>query len=385
VNWRYRENTRRAASTPSPGGGRTLTNATVAPKLERSKIRRAALIFVVGSIAILSVTLALTTDDQTWRGMVAFGGWLVALLFVAEFVRMALESLSLMVLVNGTQGGKITMIEALELTVEGYFLSQLIPITAAGVPYQAFLLTRKGVRAGWATAVVLVKGFVPGVFFFFVLGTTVVLAALGWQVSDRVAAFLKIVGPLSALPLVFIVSMLVIMIRYPALFDRIVDRVAAFLGRRLPQRAAEKVEQARVLMEDESHVFREALTTIGRHKRWVLFWGILLIVLAFLAEFMVAVIILWGFGYRGSMVGPLMLQCILKPVIMATPTPGSLAFGEGGYIAFFAAFLPAHFVGVSLVLWRLVLYFAPMFVGGALVAKRIGRGFVMGRVSGGAT
>ena len=66
-------------------------------------------------------------------------------------------------------------------------------------------------------------------------------------------------------------------------------------------------------------------------------------------------------------------QCLLKPVITATPTPGSLAFGEGGYIGFFAAFLPAHFVGVSLILWRAVLYFAPMFVGGTLVAKRIGR------------
>jgi hypothetical protein len=35
--------------------------------------------------------------------------------------------------------------------------------------------------------------------------------------------------------------------------------------------------------------------------------------------------------------------------------------------------LPADFVGLSLVLWRLVLYFVPMLVGGVLVAKRIGR------------
>jgi uncharacterized protein (TIRG00374 family) len=97
------------------------------------------------------------------------------------------------------------------------------------------------------------------------------------------------------------------------------------------------------------------------------------VVLAYVAEFMVAVVILWGFGYRGSMVGPLVLQCLLKPVIVATPTPGSLALGEGGYIGFFAAFLPAHFIGVSLVLWRVALYFAPMSVGGVLVARRIKR------------
>ena len=89
-------------------------------------------------------------------------------------------------------------------------------------------------------------------------------------------------------------------------------------------------------------------------------------------------IILWGFGYRGSLLGPLLLQCILKPVIAASPTPGSLAIGEGGYIGFFAAYLPAHFVGVSLVLWRLVVYFVPMLIGGILVAKRIGRrGFAL--------
>lgn len=305
--------------------------------------------------------------------MIAFGGWLVVLLLVAEVLRMSLEALGLLVLVNGTQDEKISPIEAIELTVEGYFIGQLVPISAAGVPYQGFLLTRKGVRAGWATAVVLVKGFVPGVFFFVVLVTTVTIAALGWEVPESTATFLKIVGPLSALPLGFIVTMLVVMLRYPRHFDRMVDGVAAFLGRRLRGRAARKVEESRLLMEEESHVFREALTTLGRHKRWVLLGGALLVVLAYMAEFMVAMVILWGFGYRGSMVAPLVLQCLLKPVITATPTPGSLAFGEGGYIGFFAAFLPAHFVGISLVLWRLILYFVPMFIGGVLVVKRIGR------------
>lgn len=321
----------------------------------------------------MAVTVIVTTGDETWQGMLSFGGWMVAVLFAAELLRMSLEALGLLVLVNGTQDEKIGSIEALELTVESYFIGQLIPISAAGVPYQGFLLTRKGVRAGWATAVVLVKGFVPGVFFFAVLVTTVVVAALGWEVPDSTATFLKIVGPLSALPLGFIITMLVIMLRYPRQFDRIVDGAAAFLGRHLKGRAARKVEESRVIMEEESHIFREALTTLGRHRRWVLFGGALLIVLAYMAEFMVGMVILWGFGYRGSMVAPLVLQCLLKPVITATPTPGSLAFGEGGYIGFFAAFLPAHFIGVSLVLWRLVLYFVPMFIGGMLVVKRIGR------------
>jgi uncharacterized protein (TIRG00374 family) len=343
------------------------------PGLDRSKLRRAAIVFVVGSIAIMAVTVIVTTDDETWHGVLSFGAWLVALLFVAESLRMVLESLALLVLVNGIQDEKITAIEALELTIEGHFIGQLIPISAAGVTYQGFLLTRKGVRLGLATAIVLVKGFVPSVFFFFVLVGATTLTALGWEGSEGMATLLKIVGPLSAVPLVFIVAVLVIMLRYPGHFNRMIDSVAAFLARRLRGKAAQKIEESRVLMEEESHVFREALTTLGRHKRWILLWGILLVILAYTAEFMVAIVILWGFGYRDSMVGPLVLQCLLKPVITATPTPGSLGFGEGGYIAFFAAFLPARFVGVSLVLWRLALYFVPMSVGGVLVAKRIGR------------
>jgi uncharacterized protein (TIRG00374 family) len=321
----------------------------------------------------MAVTVLVTTDDETWRGVLSFGLGLVALLFLAEFLRMLLESLALLVLVNGTQDEKITAVEAFELTIEGYFVGQLIPISAAGVPYQGFLLTRKGVRAGWATAVVLVKGFVPGVFFFFVLVAAIALTAFGWEGSEGTARFLSIVGPVSAVPILVIVTTLVIMLRYPRVFDRIIDRIAAFLERRLPEKAARKVEESRIMMEEESHVFREALTTLGRHKRWILLWGIVLVVLAYICEFMVAIVILRGFGYKGSLVGPLILQCLLKPVITATPTPGSLAFGEGGYIGFFAAFLPAHFVGVSLVLWRIALYFAPMLVGGLLVAKRIGR------------
>ena len=350
-----------------------MSTELAAPSLDRSKLRRAALIFVVGSIAIMAVTVIVTTDDETWQGVLSFGIWLVALLFVAEFLRMALESLALRVLVNGTQDEKITAIEAFELTIEGYFVGQLMPISGAGVPYQGFLLTRKGVRPGWATAVVLVKGFVPGVFFFLVLVGATMSTALGWEGSEGTATLLKVVGPLSALPLIFVVATLVIMLRYPKRFDRMIGGVAAFLGGRLRGKAARKIGESRILMEEESHVFREALTTLGRHKRGVLLRAILLVVLAYIAEFMVAIVILRGFGYRDSVIGPLVLQCLLKPVITATPTPGSLAFGEGGYIAFFAVFLPARFVGVSLVLWRLALYFAPMFVGGVLVARRIGR------------
>jgi len=321
----------------------------------------------------MAVTVLVTTDEDTWHGVLSFGLWLIALLFVAEFMRMVLESVALLVLVNGIQDEKITVREALEITVEGYFVGQLIPISAAGVPYQGFLLTRKGVRAGLATAIVLVKGFVPGVFFFLVLVGVTTLTALGWEGLEGTDTFLKIVGPLSALPLVLLVTVLIIMLRYPSHFDRMIDSVAAFLARRLRGKAALRIEASRVLMEEESHVFREALTALGRNKRWVLSLGILLVVLAYLAEFTVAIVILWGFGYRGSMVGPLVLQCLLKPLISATPTPGSLAFGEGGYIGFFAAFLPAHFVGVSLVLWRVALYFAPMLAGGVLVARRIRR------------
>jgi uncharacterized membrane protein YbhN (UPF0104 family) len=47
--------------------------------------------------------------------------------------------------------------------------------------------------------------------------------------------------------------------------------------------------------------------------------------------------------------------------------------GEGGYLGFFAAYLPSHVVGLSLVLWRIVVYFAPMLLGGTLVARRLGK------------
>ncbi len=361
----------------APGSARTGGEGALAdaerPRLERSKVQHAGLVFIIGSVVILGVTVALTTGEETWRGMVAFGGWLVALLFGVEFLRMALEALGLLVLVNGTQDEKITLIEALELTLEGYFVGQLIPISAAGVPYQGFLLTRKGVRAGWATAVVLVKAFVPGVFFFAVLLATVVIVAFGWEGTEASLTFLKVVAPVSAVPIGLIVSLLVIMLKYPQFFDRLVDRVAAFLASKLSGRAAERVEEGRVRMEEESHVFRAALTALGRHKRWALAWGVLLVVLAFVAEFMVAVIIMRGFGYRGPILGPLILQCLLKPILFASPTPGSLAVGEGGYIGLLAAYLPGHFVGVSLVLWRLVVYFVPMLIGGILVARRIGR------------
>jgi hypothetical protein len=106
---------------------------------------------------------------------------------------------------------------------------------------------------------------------------------------------------------VFVVTLFVLMLVRPALFDRLADRVAAFLARRLRGRASRRVEEARVLIEDESHAFHEALSALGRHRRWTLVWGVLLVVLATVTEFVVGLVIMWGFGYRGSVVGPLLL------------------------------------------------------------------------------
>ena len=341
------------------------------PRIERSKLRHGAVFFVIGSLAILAGTLAFTTGEETWQGVADFGIWMLVALFGLSGLRMVLEALSLRVLVNQGQEAKISLIEAIELTLEGYFIWQLVPATAAGVPYQAFLLTRKGVRAGWATAIVVVKGFIPPVFFATILLVTFGLAITGWTGTDASLTFVKVVGPLSALPTGVLITILIIMVRFPLLFDRLIDRIAAALAGRLKGRAAERIEEKRVLLENESHVFREALTTIWCRKRWVLFWGAALIFLALAAEFMVGLVILWGFGYRGSLADPLLLQSLLKPILSASPTPGSVAVGEGGYIGFFAAYLPSHFIGLALVLWRMVLYFVPMFIGGLLVAKRI--------------
>jgi len=344
------------------------------PRLPFSKIRRAAAIFVLGSVVILAVTLWLTTDESTWSGVVGFGAVLIGVLFLVQFIRMVLEALGLLVLLRASGEPCISFIESLELTVEGYFVGQLIPLSAAGVPYQAFLLVRKGVRAGWASAAVLVKGFIPGLFFLVVLLVVAALFALGWEGPPASRAFLKVVAPIAAVPTGLVVALFIIMVRRPTAFDRLIDHVTRFLSRRFKGRGRERVFSVRDEIEKESRIFREALTTLGRERRWTLAWGSLLVVLAYVAEFVVGLVILYGFGYRGSATEPLLVQSLLKPILTAAPTPGSLAVGEGGYIGFFAVYLPASFVGVSLLLWRLVLYFAPMFIGGLMVAKRVGVG-----------
>jgi len=345
-----------------------------APRLPYSRIRRAAAIFVLGSVIILAVTLFMTTDETTWEGVVSFGVFMLVLLFVVQLMRIVLEALGLVVLLRASDEPRVSFGAALELTIEAYFVGQLIPLSAAGVPYQAFLLIRKGVRAGWASAAVLVKGFIPGLFFLAVLISVALLVAFGWEGPPATRAFLRIVAPVSAIPTGLVVTLFVIMVRKPKLFDAFVDHVTRFLSRRFKGKGREKVLAVRDEIENESRIFRRALTTLGRERRWTLAWGSVLVVLAYICEFIVGLVILLGFGYRGSVVEPLLLQSLLKPILTAAPTPGSLAVGEGGYIGFFAVYLPESFVGVSLLLWRLVLYFVPMFIGGLMVAKRVGLG-----------
>ena len=124
------------------------------------------------------------------------------------------------------------------------------------------------------------------------------------------------------LPYAFVI--LIFMVKFPKRFDRMVDNIAAAIARRLKGPAAQRVEETRVLIEEESHIFRGALTTMWGEKRLVLLAGTALIVLAFVAEFAVGLFILWGFGYRGSVIDPMLLQSLLKPILSASPTRSAI-------------------------------------------------------------
>ena len=87
------------------------------------------------------------------------------------------------------------------------------------------------------------------------------------------------------------------------------------------------------------------------------------ILLAFVADYFLALLILWGFGFQPPLVRALAVQFLMKPLIYFAPTPGGAGIWEFTYLGFFSLFMPQHLIGVAVLIWRLLVTYLPSVAG----------------------
>jgi uncharacterized protein (TIRG00374 family) len=257
--------------------------------------------------------------------------------------------------------GRITFKHAMKLSIIGQFYSAITPASTGGQPAQVLYMKRDGVPVGQATCIISIKflGFETGLCSFYILG---VIIQGGFLYTQRPDIFwLTTAGFLMNAAAIFFIFMA--MIRTEGL-RKFISRIISGLSK---IRIVKKKEKALAAAEKTIGDFREAVGYI-RNNRGKMLTVYLISLLHHLCMFSVSFFIYEAFGLSEHTWMELMtLQALLYVAVSFIPTPGGTIVSEGGFYLFFSMYFPKDLVFVSLVLWRLITYYAHIVAGAGLI------------------
>jgi uncharacterized membrane protein YbhN (UPF0104 family) len=228
---------------------------------------------------------------------------------------------------------------------------------SAGTPVTAYLMARRGVPAGRATAFALIQQtmFVPAA-----LGPACVLALLapGLAPSGAVRTTLWLTGGLAVVIIAVFVAM--------AVWPRGALRAARFLARGRLQSAVEDfvVAGGAMLREHPGRLLAAALCSVVNQA----------------AVAAASVVLLAGLGASGAGSRGWAISYVFAAVSQAAPTPGGAGVSEvaGAYLMK-GLFAPAA-VAAHVVIWRFCAIQLPIICGGFVLADEL-RAYQVARMS----
>ena len=93
------------------------------------------------------------------------------------------------------------------------------------------------------------------------------------------------------------------------------------------------------------------------------------LVITFTLDYLIAMAILWGFGYAPPFWKAMAFQNLIRPIIFFALTPGGAGVSEFTYLGFFSLYMPKHLIGIPVLIWRLVLTYLPAVVASFLLIR----------------
>ena len=321
---------------------------------------RGGLLLAVGIGAAASVVLVLVAGG---RSVLAAMGqlplpWLAAALALAVVSWFG----------QGVSWGSLTRLGAFRhlhrmttAFLAGDFPALVTPFGSGGLPGGVFALTREGLSAGEASAVVAMHLLLTAVFF--VVAGAIAAAVLPAYSAGSSAAvwsgFVAIVAVLALITWIALRPRDAISLLERALRSRL---SLAVLG---PKR----VQATLAAAEREEDLFAHGVRRLARERPGALALSLAGLFFSRLCMASALPVIVYGLGWRGDAL-PLLAIAVGGMVLsIASPTPGGSGTVEAGTTALLATLTTAPIAGAAAILWRVTTYYSEVLVGGVFFLR----------------
>jgi len=310
------------------------------------------------SISVIVLVFWTTFTEETIEYILAFN--LIFLILAIGFRILALYLWGLrIVLMSRSLGYRVGLLYSLNMVLAGLLAGTITPGQAGGEPVRVHELYRAGVKVGDATAVVIMERVLDGIVL---TGMGIIIMFMTREIWSTFSTSLMI---LIIVAWIFLLSFLFIpflAIRYPCYMKCLILRLITWITGKLSRT---RLSSSRICACADSEIdnFFESITRFTAAAGWGLVAGMIVTILFWITEFLVASVILMGLCLDPHIVLSFFFQILIAIIMMIPTTPGSSGITELSTSSLYALIIPAAMLGIFVLLWRFVTFYLNIILG----------------------
>jgi len=324
------------------------------------KARRLLVFFLISGVTIGIVVIA-SSSTRTLDALKHLGLAEILILCILTFMMYVFDSMRIVVL-SKALGKKVSFSYAMKTIFIGSFFGAITPLQSGMLPAEIYMMFRYGIPLGSAISIDAIKRIsTMGVL---ALSGVVVLLANKEFTSIRLLVYIYYY----VVFFYFFISFIFFGVYFfPKQTMWLVDRILGFLHRHKVVKDYKVDAYVHKVADD----YYKAINFFTHEGKYGFLSAIILTILVFFTDFMLAPVIIHGLGYPVPFSKALQAQIVLFPALYFSPTPGGSGIAEGGFALLFAGFIPKYLIGISVVIWRVFTSYISVIIGSFLTVGSI--------------
>ncbi len=303
------------------------------------------LLFFCTLIAYITLTAVFVRDvpslsilDLTWNRVI-----FIAVLFILLYVFNSLRVFELAKAFTST----FTFKDSLIFTMGGIFLGLITPFQSGGIPFQIYLLSKRGVHAGEGASLLFIRGIQSFLIFLITIPFTFIFFS---QLFDN-----NLVSALFRYLLGFYISVIII-IGIAVLFTEGLKRLVCKIKHR-------GLKEILLKVLGETNNFKYGLVNYLKKAKLHFVFSTVYTALSLYLMFSMTYFIVLICGGKNDFFLSFNIQLLLTYLLAFVPTPGSSGFAEGSGALFYSILIPKNNILIYIFMWRLITTYIPSLIG----------------------
>ena len=326
-------------------------------------LKRMIVLGVIASILSTAAVLLYTSTADTLPGLLAVKPIYLLAAVLLHVVSYGIWGYRISVLCRSVSE-HVGIIKSTEIATSSLLMMAITPSSAGGEPVMVYMLTREGITAGRASAIVVAGRLFDALLLLLAL-------PLALLTLKSMSLELDILLVTAALTVTLAIAVLSLAVFNHAWFISAVTAAvqrlfhAVGLGH-ISDTIARKIEY-------EVAEFKNSFVSGARGRKSDILLASCATILFWVGEFMLIPLILYGLNVPDafSLIPVAFAAQVIISIVMVVPiTPGASGVAELSSTALLSMFVPLHLVGIVVICWRAVTYYLNVIVG-AVVSIRV--------------